>query len=39
MSAPEDRAALGARARTRMADYRADVILDQWEELIADVLR
>jgi glycosyltransferase involved in cell wall biosynthesis len=39
MSAPEDRAALGARARTRMADYRAEVILDQWEQLIADVLR
>jgi len=39
MSSPEARAGLGARAREAMAPYRLDVILDQWERLIAAVLR
>jgi glycosyltransferase involved in cell wall biosynthesis len=39
MSDPAERASLGARARTSVARYRADGIIDQWEALIARVLR
>ena len=39
MSSPAERAALGERARATMEHYRAEVILDQWESLIATVLR
>jgi glycosyltransferase involved in cell wall biosynthesis len=39
MSDPAERASLGARARTSVARYRADGVIDQWEALIARVLR
>jgi glycosyltransferase involved in cell wall biosynthesis len=39
MSSPSARAALGVRARAEMEQYRAETILDQWESLIATVLR
>ena len=39
MSDPTVRTALGSRARVAMEPYRADVIIDQWERMIADVLR
>jgi glycosyltransferase involved in cell wall biosynthesis len=39
MSDPAQRADLGRRARTAMEPYRSDRVLDQWERLIADVLR
>ena len=39
MSDPTARTALGSRARVAMEPYRADVIIDRWERMIADVLR
>jgi glycosyltransferase involved in cell wall biosynthesis len=36
---PAERAAMGLRARVAMQPYRVERILDQWETLIADVLR
>lgn len=33
------RAALGARARTAVSRFRADTVIDEWEDLIARVLR
>lgn len=39
MSDPAERAALAARARAAMKPYRAETIIDQWERMIAAVLR
>jgi glycosyltransferase involved in cell wall biosynthesis len=39
MSSPGERVALGARAREAVRPYRADAVIDRWEELIAGVLR
>ncbi|MEI6362270.1 MAG: glycosyltransferase [Actinomycetes bacterium] len=39
IDAPEERRVLGERARAAMEPYRAERILDEWERLIADVLR
>jgi glycosyltransferase involved in cell wall biosynthesis len=39
MSAPAERTLLATRGRTQMEQYRAETILDRWEELIAAVLR
>lgn len=39
MSDAELRASLGARARTAVSRFRADTVIDQWEDLIARVLR
>lgn len=39
MSSPAERVALGVRARQEMEQYRVERILDQWETLIATVLR
>lgn len=39
MSDAGTRAELGERARQAMAPYRADVIIDAWERMLADVLR
>lgn len=36
---PDRRAELGERARAAMQSYRLDPVLDQWERLIATVLR
>jgi glycosyltransferase involved in cell wall biosynthesis len=39
MSAPGERQALGAVARESVSAYRADRVIDRWEEMIAAVLR
>lgn len=39
MADPGARADLGLRARRAMEPYRREVILDRWEQLIADALR
>lgn len=39
MSDPTARADLASRARAAMEPYRAELIIDQWERMIADVLR
>ena len=39
MSSADDRAALGAAAREAISPYRADIVIDEWERLIARVLR
>ena len=39
MSDAGQRAALGARARMAVSRYRADTVIDEWESLIARVLR
>ncbi len=39
MSSPEDRARLGAVAREAVSPYRAELIIDRWEAMIAAVLR
>ena len=39
MSSPEYRGSLGRAARAAAAPYRASVVIDQWELLIASVLR
>jgi len=39
MSDPAERAVLASRARVAMEPYRADTIIDEWELMIAAVLR
>ena len=39
MTDPGERAALGERARRSVEPYRAERILDAWEDVIAKVLR
>ena len=39
MSDPAERAVLASRARVAMEPYRADTIIDEWERMIAAVLR
>ena len=39
MGDPALRAGLGARARDAVAPYRADLVLDRWDDLIARTLR
>ncbi|MHB8794134.1 MAG: glycosyltransferase [Candidatus Nanopelagicales bacterium] len=39
MGSADDRAALGRQAREAVLPYRADLVLDQWEALLARVLR
>jgi glycosyltransferase involved in cell wall biosynthesis len=39
MSSPRERAMLGVAAREAVAPYRAELIIDRWEAMIARVLR
>ena len=39
MGSTTERAVLGERARSAVSDYRADLVIDRWEQLFAAMLR